>query len=141
MRRSDSRCFAGKGVELRTPDHADWDVFSRFWTGKPSWQNSKEAIDRSVDKKRIIAAYSQGECAGYVIFSSNFGRIAQLAVGEKFSAHGVGRQLVRAVREATAPGYSIQVINADKAFDNVNGFFKSLGFYERLSQYEMILDM
>lgn len=131
----------GGNVELEYLDAADWDTFTKFWAGKPSWQNSIEAIDRSSDKKRIVAAFVDGKCAGYVIFSSSFGRIAQLAVSEKFSGCGIGRRLVKTVQDATMPGYSLQVINADKAIVDVNVFFKSLGFYERLSQYEMMLDL
>jgi ribosomal protein S18 acetylase RimI-like enzyme len=131
----------GSNIQLKQLDAPDWNIFSKFWIGKPSWQNSKEAIDRSSDKKRIVAAYADGECAGYVIFSSNFGRIAQMAVGKEFSRRGIGRRLAQAVQRSTVPGYSIQVINADKVIPDVNAFFESLGFYERLSQYEMMLDL
>jgi ribosomal protein S18 acetylase RimI-like enzyme len=127
-----------RDIEIRQTEEPDWHLFSRFWKGRPSWQNSIAAINRSTDRKRIITAHVDDECAGYVIFSSNFGRIAQLGVGSEFSGRGVGTRLVQAVQEATAPGYSLQVINADKAFPEVNAFFKSLGFYERLSQHEMI---
>lgn len=127
-----------KKVEVRQLEEPDWDVFLEFWSGDPSWQNSVKAIDRSKAKKRIVAAYIDGECAGYVIFSSHFGRIAQIAVDPRFAGRGVGTRLVHAVQEATAPGYSLQVINADKALTDVNKFFTRLGFYERLAQYEML---
>lgn len=127
-----------RDIEVRVLAQPDWNVFATFWTGMPSWQNSPEAIDRSRARKRIVAAYVDGTCAGYVVFSSRFGRIAQIAVGREFSRRGVGKRLVQAVHESTAPGYSLQVINTDKALADVSAFFKSLGFYERLSQYEMI---
>jgi len=129
------------GIQLRSMDDPDWDVFLQFWEGEPSWQNSCDAIDRSSDRKRILAAYIAGECVGYVIFSATFGRIAQIAVSRDFSGHGVGRRLVREVQDGIAPGYALQVINADKTIARVNDFFRELGFYERLAQYEMIKPM
>ena len=67
-------------VELREMSEPDWPAFLKFWSAEPSWQNSKDAVDRSSDRKRVIAAYSDGECVGYVIFSAGFGRISQIAV-------------------------------------------------------------
>lgn len=128
-------------VELRDLDEPDWPVFNAFWTGEPSWQNSIPAIGRSGARKRIVAAYVDGVCAGYVIFSSVFGRIAQIGVGQEFAGRGIGRRLVHAVQQGMAPGYSMQVINADKAIPNAKEFFRSLGFYERLTQYEMLKQM
>jgi ribosomal protein S18 acetylase RimI-like enzyme len=55
--------------------------------------------------------------------------------------HGVGAALVRAMQAQTAEGFSLQVINIDKNNAPAMGFFKDLGFYERLSQYEMLLTM
>ncbi len=128
-------------IGIRSMEEPDWNIFLQFWEGEPSWQNSCDAIDRSSDRKRILAAYIEGECVGYVIFSSSFGRIAQIAVSREFAGYGVGRRLVREVQNGMTPGYSLQVINADKAIARVNDFFKELGFYERLAQYEMIKPM
>ncbi len=127
-----------RNIEIRSLDEPDWETFLTFWKGEPSWQNSRVAIDRSSDRKTIFAAYISGYCVGYVIFSSTVGRIAQLAVSPEFVRRGVGRRLLRAVQEAAAHGYPLQVINADKAIEAATGLFHSLGFFERLSQYEMI---
>jgi len=40
-----------------------------------------------------------------------------------------------------AEGYSMQVINIDKSMAGAMEFLKKLGFYERLSQHEMIKTM
>ena len=40
-----------------------------------------------------------------------------------------------------AEGFSMQVINIDKASTSAIEFFNKLGFYERLSQYEMLREM
>ena len=128
-------------LELRELAEPDWGAFLKFWSAEPSWQNSKEAVDRSSDRKRVIAAYIAGECVGYVIFSAGFGRISQLAVANDLSGHGIGRRLLQEVQTLTPPGFSLQIINADMSNPDVNGFFKSVGFFERLTQYEMVRQM
>lgn len=128
-------------IRVRELDAPDWNIFLQFWEGEPSWQNSCDAIDRSSDRKKVLAAFVEGECVGYVIFSASFGRIAQIAVARDFMHRGVGRRLVREVQDATLAGYPVQVINADKGIPEVTEFFRGLGFYELLSQYEMIKPM
>ena len=128
----------GNDVKLRELAEPDWTAFLKFWNAEPSWQNSQDAVDRSSDRKRIIAAYAYAECVGYVIFSAGFGRISQIAVSRELSGQGIGRRLLHEVQSMTPQGFSLQIINADMSDAGVSGFFKSLGFYERLSQYEMI---
>jgi ribosomal protein S18 acetylase RimI-like enzyme len=128
-------------VELRELSQPDWRTFLKFWSAEPSWQNSREAVDRSSDRKRIIGAYAGAECVGYVVFSVGFGRISQLAVSDRAAGSGIGKQLLRAVQDATPSGLSLQIINADISNPDINGFFRSLGFFERLSQYEMIKEL
>ncbi len=128
-------------VEMRVMDKPDWDVFSTFWDGSPSWQNSPGAIDRSQRNKTVKGAFIADKCVGYIIYSSKFGRAAQMAVDKNFRHHGVGTALLEAMQADTAPGYSLQVINIDKGMPRAMQFFKDHGFYERLSQYEMVLTL
>jgi len=128
-------------LEIRAIPEPDWELFSGFWEGTPSWQNSPAAIDRSRGNKTVKAAYSQGQCVGYIIYSSKFGRAAQLAVERTHRSHGVATALLKAMRDDTADGYSMQVINIDKGLPRAMQFFKSHGFYERLAQYEMVLPL
>ncbi|MEP6788897.1 MAG: GNAT family N-acetyltransferase [Acidobacteriota bacterium] len=125
-------------IEIRDIDVPDWPLLTTFWDGKPSWQNSKEAVIRSLKAKRILGAFIGGECVGYVVFSSKFGRIAQMAVATRIRNRGVGSALVRAMQTETAEGFSLQVINLDKSLATTVDFFRNRGFYERLSQHEMI---
>lgn len=128
--------------QLREIDAIDWPRFSSFWDAKPAWQNSIEAIDRSNKLKRVMGAFSDdGECVGYAIFSSKFGRIAQIAVDREHRRRGVGTQLIKAVENETAPGFSLQVINIDTTAADSLSFYEKLGFYQRLKQYEMLKAM
>jgi ribosomal protein S18 acetylase RimI-like enzyme len=130
-----------QGIEIRVITKPDWDLFTKFWDGHPSWQNSVEAIARSRKIKRIVGAWNGARCVGYIVFSSTFGRVAQIAVDREFRNRGVGTALARTMQAETADGFSMQVINIDKSLENAVSFFRKLGFYERLSQYEMVLPL
>ena len=125
-------------IETREIDDPDWGHLQTFWDGKPSWQNSIAAVKRSQGMKRIIGAFENGECVGYIVFSAKFGRIAQMAVRRESRRRGIGTTLVRAVQKAMVDGYSMQVINIDTSIYDAMRFFINRGFYERLNQYEML---
>lgn len=127
-------------AEIRDIDAPDWNDLMRFWDGRPSWQNSVEAIERSRANKRILGAFVDEKCVGYIVFSSVFGRVAQIAVDHEHRGQGIGSSLVIAMQSAMADGFSMQVINIDRSQTAV-GFFERLGFYERLSQFEMVKPM
>ncbi len=128
-------------VEIRDIIRADWKLLETFWDGKPSWQNSIAALMRSIALKRILGAFIDGDCVGYIVFSSKFGRVAQMAVSKAHRKQGIGTQLVKKMQAETADGYSLQVINIDKSIDTAMKFFAHRGFYDRLSQFEMIRPM
>jgi len=125
-------------VEIREITDPDWTLLSQFWDGTPSWQNSIAAISRSRDLKRILGAYVDSRCVGYIVFSSNFGRAAQIAVCQEYRNQGIGTALLKRMQEETTEGYSLQVINIDKSLTDAVTFFVNRGFYERLTQYEMV---
>ncbi len=141
----DGEIKAGHGphqtAEIREITETDWDLFTIFWDRKPSWQNSVAAVKRSIAMKRILGAFVGDTCVGYIAFSANFGRVAQIAVQKEHRNQGIGTMLVQKMQASTADGYSLQVINIDKSLDTAMKFFTNRGFYERLSQYEMIKPM
>jgi ribosomal protein S18 acetylase RimI-like enzyme len=130
-----------KNIELRAIDTPDWALLTTFWDGTPSWQNSVEAVGRSRDKKTILGAFLKGTCVGYIVFSSRFGRVAQLAVDKEHRTRGIGSALLGAMRAETAEGFSLQVINIDKSLTSAVTFFNNRGYYERLGQFEMLLQI
>jgi len=116
----------------------DWPLLTSFWDGQPSWQNSVEAVGRSIHLKRILGAFLDGRCVGYIVFSGNFGRVAQMAVAQEHRRQGIGTALLASMQDETTSGYSLQVINLDRSLTNAVSFFRNRGFYERLSQFEML---
>ncbi|CAN5383282.1 GNAT family N-acetyltransferase [soil metagenome] len=129
------------GVEIREIFQPDWVVFTTFWDGEPSWQNSVAAVERSNKMKRIMGAFIDGKCVGYIVFSSKFGRVAQFAVDKLHRNRGIGTELIKALQRGTADGFSFQIINIDKSIESAMTFLTNRGFYERLSQHEMIKAM
>jgi ribosomal protein S18 acetylase RimI-like enzyme len=128
-------------VEIRTMPAPDWDLFSTFWDGMPSWQNSRDSIERSRKNKIVRGAFVEDSCVGYMIYSSRFGRVSQIAVSQEYRHHGVGTALLQVMRSDTVNGYSMQVINIDRGIPEAMQFFLDHGFYERLIQYEMVLEL
>jgi ribosomal protein S18 acetylase RimI-like enzyme len=128
-------------LEIREIDEPDWGTLTSFWNGAPSWQNSVEAVKRSNRMKRILGAFLDGKCVGYVVFSAKFGRVAQFGVDKAARNQGVGTALLRAIHDEMAEGFSMQVINIDKSLTSAMNFFQNCGFYERLSQHEMVRPM
>lgn len=125
-------------IEIREIKDPDWDLLSSFWDGKPSWQNSIDAIERSRGLKLILGAFENEGCVGYAAFSAKFGRIAQMAVSRRHRRRGIGTAILKAVQSETADGFSMQVINIDTGLSDAMGFFLNRGFYERLNQHEMV---
>lgn len=130
-----------RGLGIREIVDPNWDVLRGFWDSKPSWQNSVDAVKRSIANKRILGAFLSDECVGYIVFSAKFGRVAQIAVAPSCRRRGIGTALVMAMQGEMSEGFSMQVINIDKASTSAMQFFGKLGFRERVSQYEMIRPM
>ena len=128
-------------AEIREIVDPDWQILAGFWDGKPSWQNTTLAIRRSAVTKRILGAFIQDKCVGYIVFSSRFGRISQIGVDKNYRNQGIGTMLVKKMQDETADGYSLQIINIDTSLKTAMSFFINRGFYERLTQFEMIKPM
>ena len=66
----DAPVKVGRGLsqtaEIREITEPDWDLGATFWDGKPSWQNSIDAVNRSLPLKRILGAFVEGRCVGYI---------------------------------------------------------------------------
>ena len=88
-----------------------------------------------------MGAFIGDKCVGYIIFSAKFGRVAQFAVDKSHRNHGIGTALVNSLQNETADGFSFQIINIDKSIASAMKFLSNRGFYERLSQHEMIKAM
>ncbi len=128
-------------IEIQEITDPDWGLYQTFWDGYPSWQNSVDSVTRAFTLKRFLGAFENGNCVGYIISSPKFVRVAQIAVSKSHRRRGIGTALMQAMKSETAEGFSMQVLNVDKSIKNTMKFFHDLGFYERLSQNEMICDL
>ncbi len=127
-------------VEIREIHRHEDIPFALFWDGKPSWQNSLDAIERSIQMKRLLGAFIDNECVGYIIFSAGVGRLAQLAVHRDHRRKGIASRLLLEMQR-DAPGQKLHVINLDEAMTESVVFFQNRGFRRVLAQFEMLRDL
>lgn len=125
-------------IELRDIHEPDWDLLKTFWDGEPSWQNSVDAWTRSRMNKRFIGAFHGEDCLGYIVFSTNFARLAQIAVDRNYRGLGIGSLLLKQMINENLEDGTPQVINIDCSMEEAMTFFKNRGFTTKLSQFEMI---
>lgn len=129
------------GVQIAEMPFPEADLFSSFWDGQPSWQNSYDAVVRSMKSKRLLGAFVAGKCVGYIAFSAGRGQIAQFGVDRDFRRRGIGTRLLEEVRAETPKKHKLQVINLDTAITYAVRFFQKRGFTTRLAQYEMLAEL
>src|SRR5688572_23745134 len=127
-------------IEMRESNGHETIPFTLFWDGRPSWQNSVEAVERSLKVKRLFGAFENGQCIGYIVFSAGVGRLAQLAVHRDHRRRGIGTRLLVEMKKE-APDQNLQVINLDEAMTESVVFFQNRGFKKVLGQYEMLMEM
>jgi ribosomal protein S18 acetylase RimI-like enzyme len=128
-------------VTVREISQPDWNLLRGFWDGQPAWQTSPPAIERTREVKKILGAFKDNKCIGYVIFSGDSGKLAQLAVAKENRKRGIGTLLLSELQKQTHEKNSLQVINLDESLTATVGFFQNRGFTESLSQYEMIKNL
>jgi ribosomal protein S18 acetylase RimI-like enzyme len=131
---------APNGIEIREIHRHESVPFALFWEGKPSWQNSLEAIERSLQMKRLFGAYEGEKCVGYIIFSGGVGRLAQLAVDRDYRRQGIASRLLVEMQKDAA-GHQLQVINLDESITEAVVFFQNRGFKRTLTQFEMVREL
>lgn len=125
-------------VEIRDITKPNWALLQTFWDGDTSWQNSVDAVERSIDIKTILGAFIDDVCVGYIVFSANMGRVAQMAVSKEHRGQGVGSKLLLGMADRSGDAESYQIINVDENLTDALKFFSNRGFGELLSQYEMV---
>jgi ribosomal protein S18 acetylase RimI-like enzyme len=134
----ETRHAAPEGIEIREIHRHENISFEDFWDGKPSWQNSVDAVERSLQVKRLFGAFAGEQCVGYIVFSS--GRLAQLAVHRDHRRKGIAtRLLLEMQKDAIEP--KLQIINLDESLTESVVFFQNRGFRKIFGQYEMTKDL
>ncbi len=103
-----------------------------------SWQNSPEAIDRTMHLKKILGAFENDVCVGYVVYTEGFSRISQMLVDRNFRKRGIGtRLLIEMQNDDGLKDNLLRVINLDASDKGSTGFFERRGLRRVLSQFEM----
>ena len=123
-----------EGVRLRRLEEPDWDVFCAYWDGEPSWQNSRDAVERARDQCEIVGAFVGEKCVGYGIVFKPSGILMQLAVAPEFRRRGIGRRIL-----AELSGDEIlKTNNVDEELKGTLAFYQACGFEIGLRQFEMM---
>jgi ribosomal protein S18 acetylase RimI-like enzyme len=123
-------------IQLSLRPVPDWETYNRFGEIAPSWQNQAACINRDLKNLRIVEAFHKTHTIGYVIFQSDLGRIDQLAVDPDYRNQGVGRNLLRAVKEMSYKK-ALTVLNVEDG-SSADCFLKKCGFKVGFQQWEMV---
>ncbi|HLM01845.1 MAG TPA: GNAT family N-acetyltransferase [Pyrinomonadaceae bacterium] len=124
--------------EITAPQPADWNLLKSFWDGNTSWQNSVEAVERSLSKKIVLGAFSRERCVGYGIVFPESGSVAQLAVDKNHRRKGIGSLILNQMRQAAGKDKPLRAANVDDNLKDAVSFLKNRNFGETLCQFEMI---
>ena len=129
---------AKNGIKIREIKKLDWNLLKTFWDGNTSWQQSAEAIERSLIKKIILGAYLNEECVGYGIVSPKKGFISQIAVAQNHRRKGIASNILAEMEIKIGNDKQLCVSNVDSNLDDTIAFLQKTGFEKTLSQFEMI---
>lgn len=130
-----------ENLEIRELENPDWHLFENFCDGKPSWQNSKESIERMLSAKCVLGAFLKEKLVGYGAVFSRSGTIAQLAVDRKHRRKGIASNILGEIRKRIEPKTKLRISNVDENIEGFGKFMKKCGFNEFLSQIEMTKDL
>ncbi len=129
------------GIRLEIESNPDWELFQSFWDWEPSWQNSINSINRSLDIKVLVCAYFEGCCVGYGIIYPSNGDIPQLAINKGYRRRGIGTRLLQSL-EMQIKGEPIgRMINIDQSAEGTLRFCEAVGMKKIVNQYEMLLEL
>lgn len=108
-----------------------------FWDFKPSWQNSMEAIERSIEDFICLGVFSEGNLIGYGVFEPTSGDVTQIAVDKQYRRRGVGSLLFQKMLESNKHS-SLKIINTDIECHSITAFLQSENIEPAGKQFEMI---
>lgn len=110
---------------------------STFWDFKPSWQNSINSINRSLEGFTCMGVFTEDKLIGYSVFEPASGDVTQIAVDKQYRRKGVGSLLFQKMLESNKYD-SIKVVNTDIRCDSITAFLKSKHIEPAGKQFEMI---
>jgi ribosomal protein S18 acetylase RimI-like enzyme len=129
------------GLEIRTSHSSNWESWQSFQDWLPSWQNSRDSIERSSENFEFLEAWRDSGCVGYAILSPETGDVPQFAVSQSHRRSGIATSLLHAMLNHPSSAERLYFINVDKNFLPDQAFLRSLGADETVRQSEMILKL
>lgn len=115
----------------------EYNSIPSFWDFKPSWQNSLEAINRTLKDFICLGLFSESKLIGYGVFEPVSGDVTQIAVDKQHRRKGVGSLLVQKMLKSNKHS-SIKFINTDIECNSITAFLKSKNIEPAGKQFEMI---
>lgn len=115
----------------------EYNSIPRFWDFKPSWQNSMEAIERSIEDFICLGVFSEDNLIGYGVFEPTSGDVTQIAVDKQYRRRGVGSLLFQKMLESNKHS-SLKIINTDIECHSITTFLQSKNIEPAGKQFEMI---
>ena len=64
--------------EIKELKNYNWKIMQSFWDTPPTWQNSKNVINKLKDTNRLIGAFIDNQLVGYLVFNPSNMRIQQI---------------------------------------------------------------
>lgn len=115
----------------------EYNSISSFWDFKPSWQNSLEAINRTLNDFICLGVFSESKLIGYGVLEPVSGDVTQIAVDKQYRRKGIGSLLVQNMLKSNKHS-SIKFINTDIECNSITAFLKSINIEPAGKQFEMI---
>ncbi|WP_071145968.1 GNAT family N-acetyltransferase [Bacteroides ihuae] len=112
-------------------------IMSDFWDFKPSWQNSVESINRSLEGSVCIGVFADSKLVGYGAFEPISGDVTQIAVGKQHRRMGIGSLLFQKMIEVNKHN-SIKILNTDITCNSMTAFLRSKNIEPMGKQFEMV---
>lgn len=108
-----------------------------FWDFKPSWQNSLESINKSLEGFICLGVFVEEDLVGYGVFEPATGDVTQIAVAKQYRRRGIGSLLFGKMLEYNKCS-SIKIVNTDIVCDSITAFLASKNIEPTGKQFEMI---
>ncbi|MEM8567339.1 MAG: GNAT family N-acetyltransferase [Bacteroidota bacterium] len=97
-------------------------------------------MQRQFDQERIIEAYDQNKCIGFLIYQPKFSRINGIAVSPIYRRARVASGLIDLMIKNE--GFKqVTVLNVPEESEALNSFLTRQGFLNEINQYEMRMNL
>lgn len=131
-------------IEIHPFTLPDEEIFRSAWSWEPSWQNSLDSLERSLDEVLCFGAFEAdgaggGVLVGYAAVEPATGDLAQLAVLPSHRRRGMGSRLLAAAVSALPEETTLRIINVDGEARPDLAFYSARGAREFTRQYEMVM--